>query len=166
MRTVQDWLAIPKNKLPTALAEVLTPGPWKHEYRLAINKKEFVAFAKGCAKNSVYPKWYCTKCVQVVEKQSDRYEDRHLLTISELPDDCSVPDPTKIKDRNTAIQLIRKLFVTPRQQADFITELVDICDEAPIDYLESEPSFMLWLLFVANVRELLIAAALATERKE
>ncbi len=77
------------------------------------------------------------------------------------PEYCTAPDPIDTTDRNAAVEMIRSLFVSPKQQAGFLTELVDVCDEAPIDYLDCEPSFMLWLLFIANARELWIAAAMA-----
>ena len=75
--------------------------------------------------------------------------------------DCPVPTPIDSEDWNVAMVFIRETFVTDRQRSDYMIELVDMCDAAPVDYLDGEDDFMLWLLFITQPRKLWIAAYLA-----
>ncbi len=151
--TPEQWLKIPEQDLPVKLAEVLLAGQGEHRYEYGGQ------CTWGNPDREGPPKWrHCKKC----DKWRHRKQEEDLW--SDEP--CPVPDHIDIKDRNAAVQLIRKLFVTPKQQTDFIIELTDICDEAPVDYLDGDPDFMLWLLFIANARELLIAAAMTVEGKQ
>ncbi len=76
---------------------------------------------------------------------------------------CPVPDAIDYEDWKAVMEYIRETFVTDRQRSDYMIELVDMCDAAPVDYLDSEEDFMLWLLFITQPRKLWIAATLAVE---
>ncbi len=78
-RTAAEWLQIPEDKLGVKLAEVLTPGPWKH----------------GACMGPVAK---CTKCGEV-------YWDNGKFVGKGKS--CSVPDPITI-DWNTAMAWFRK----------------------------------------------------------
>lgn len=144
MRKVEEWLAL-GDELGSKAAEILVPKPWKHDIKEIESKAEILDKVKCCRKCK--KQWFV----------DDWPEREHA---------CSVPARIDVNDRNAAIRLIRKLFTTPKQQSDFLTELVDVCEEAPIDYLTSEPDFMVWLLFVADAREIIVAACMAKENKK
>ncbi len=144
MRTAKQWLAL-GDDLGLELAKVFTPGPWEHkrernsEYRLECVK---------CNAKCVSGTWACSIC------------EIHCPLFF---DPCTVPDPVDTEDWKLVIDYIRKTFVSDRQRSDFLTELVDMCDAAPVDYLgtNDDSDFMLWLLFITQPRKLWIAAALA-----
>ena len=145
--TAQQWLDLPKDERALEFGRALRLGPWKHGKMVRESGGPRHERFTGLCSLDVCPK--CDKDWEWCEVHP-----------------CSDPDPIDIKGRTGAITLIRKMFITPKAQSDYVTELVDICDKAPIDYLDSEPDFMLWLLFVADVKDLLIAAAMATERSK
>ena len=139
MRTAQDWLQLyakDKGEFEVEIAKVLAPGKSTH--------------IRDCrAERDGSLCWKCGENLEALKGMTN--------------DPCPVPDPINSSDLDGAIKLIRQLFTTPRQQSDFVIELVDICDSAPIDYLTNDSDFMLWLIFVATIPELLRAAAMAKE---
>lgn len=142
-RTATEWLAIPDDELPTKLAEVLTPGPWKHDWQEGFwGEPGTMNITKRCRKCELFA------------KDAKR---------GESSEHCSAPDPIDVKSWGKAIEYIRETFITDRQRSDYMTELVDMCDAAPVDYLECEEDFMLWLLFITQPRKLWIAAATSKE---
>ena len=73
-KTVQEWLDLPKDERALELAEVLTPGPWYHDW-----KKFGVDDVR------------CRKC-----------DINYHLPIEGSTDPCSVPDHPITIDWNTA----------------------------------------------------------------
>lgn len=162
MRKAEQWMAL-GDKLPVELARRFTPGPWKHEHHLAISKKEFAKYGRGCATNNAYPKWVCFKCSQVVELKSDRYEDRQLPTAREIEDGCSVPDPIAI-DWNTA-----KYWQGKCDEYAFRQAAIELFSVLYPEKRHAWPWVAVWLARLhkpEDAKYVLIIAAMAMESKQ
>ena len=141
--TANDWLAL-GDDLGLELAKVLTPGPWEHNTQIQPTGQV-----------------QCIKCCLFAYYWQGKY------VMEDKSDACTVPDPIDTEDWNLLIDYIRETFVSDRQRSDFLIELVDMCDAAPVDYLgtNDDSDFMLWLLFITQPRKLWIAAAMAQGAK-
>lgn len=85
-RTVAEWLAL-GDDLGVKLAEVLTPGPWKHDWQEGFwNESETMAITLRCRKCELFA------------KDAERDEPSEY---------CPVPDPIKLDKVGEALERFR-----------------------------------------------------------
>lgn len=152
--TLTELNKLTEDELALELARGLTPGPWKHEHHLAINAKEFAEYGRGCATNTAYPKWVCFKCSQVIERKSERYEDRYSLPrAGEIEDGCPVPPKLDINDWNEAMEWRDK---TP--DAAFQMALIEVWRAIQEAKDGCTDGLSRWLSNLIRARDIFIAA--------
>lgn len=141
-RTVTEWLAL-SDELGKKLAEVLTPGPWKHYIKPIIDPE----YSYGC-----------TKC----EKKNKSYA-RLAFTA-----DCSVPDPITI-DWNTAMEwrdkTVRKYGAKEFRRAMSRTVMCQVNTEPKTVHLQVLFGAN-WFSVYAQPKHYLIAAAMSKDKNE
>ncbi len=79
MRTAEEWLAIPEDKLGVELAKLRTPGPWKHSTPNRSGGR-------------------CYKCGTITDDWDSAIEGSG----------CPVPDAININDWNVAMEWFRQ----------------------------------------------------------
>ncbi len=134
MTTPEEWLAL--DDLPTELAKVLTPKA-KHKWL-----EPAVYYGRSDPLGHVVK---CQKC-------------GHVKTTQEDIDGCFVPDRIKI-DWNTAMAWLRK-SKTARKRMAIWKALSLICRFV---LGKSRPVVWWWVMFDAQPKHYLIAAAMAAE---
>ena len=99
MKTTDQWLALPDDKLALELGRVFTPGPWKH----CLSQNDSAGVTIRC----------CSKC----DKQ---------WYVDEFPKrkPCFFPNPIKL-DWNTAMEWRDKIFAG-RYSTEFATRLLEV----------------------------------------
>ncbi len=149
MKTVQQWLDLPKDERALEFAEVLTPGAWKHKYQNWTRHSEHdLIFHDRCC-----PK--CGLCISV-----DVFRDRTspwMISAGPTHTPCSVPDPITI-DWNTA-----KYWQEKCDRDSWYAIMEEIYYTIPDDICRCPWE---WVIFDAQPKHYLIAAAMAAERKE
>ncbi len=153
--TPQEWLAIPEDKLPTALAEVFTPRPWKHNL-----------YSRGCGTDIDV---ICQKCDGGVHTFVARYEQGVPgRTVYSSDESCPVPDPITI-DWNTAMEWRDKMWIgrSSLETMDSILRCIVVASvEAKAWYNAQDDSIIsAWWIRQAQPKHYLIAAALAAEKE-
>ena len=151
-RTPKQWLAL--DELGVAVAEVLTPGPWKHGYQnwTRHSEHDLILHDRCCPK--------CGLCISV-----DVFRDRTspwMISVGPTETPCPVPDAIDIKDLNVAMEWIRK---SGRTQGRLRTWHA-LCHVGKIVLRKSRPIIWQWAIFHAEPKHYLIAAALAAKRKD
>lgn len=140
MKTVEQWLAIPDNKLPVELAKVLAPGPWNHEReRNSGHRIECVKCNAKCATGT----WACSIC------------ETHCPLFF---DPCPVPDPITI-DWNTAMEHMRKC-----ERDKFLFAMWKVSNLYP-DRDGRREKMLGYCVFIAQPKYYLIAATLSKDKE-
>ena len=137
---VEQWLAY-GDDLPVKLAEVVTPGPWKHEVE---------EIRRGAVPT---PLKKCRKCGQC-------YPTRHSS--------CPVRDPIKL-DWNTAMKwrdwCVKKYGATKLREAMSKVAMYQTSTEPATTHLQILFGAN-WFSVYAQPKDCLIAAAMAAERSK
>ena len=137
-KTAAEWLAL-GDELPRKLAEVLTPGPWKHDVK-AITAQHVK----------------CNKCRKTVCVKGQKWDFPNSQP-------CPVPDPIVI-DWNTAKYWQGKIDLTLEPFLEMY-EVVFDRERASVNIKELM-GWMIALFEPEDAKYVLIAAALAEGAKE
>ena len=155
--TVNEWLALPDDKLGVALAKVLTPGPWKHDLVLHGSYS--------------FTHWECRKCKQSFKTgqvKSANYTGSTGYDWCEgaTKDPCPVPVPIDINDWNVAMGEYRKRG--PQRVDIYLHRLWETLIRIPHEhkFLGCEVmEYDMWKDECAQPKHYLIAAAMCKENK-
>ena len=129
----KEYLAMDDKTFAVEIAKKLTPGPWKHD-----------------PEPDASARFICTRC----NKNLEDYIYRAVPGAVEFNDlnDCPIPDPI-ILDPNTA-----KIWQGKYEASKYYSAMRDIHSE-----IDCDGSFDVWLLFDAQPRHYLLAAAIVLE---